>query len=196
MLVIDDDPDARRAIAKVLGRHGLAVVTAENGLAAMAAISLHQFGAIVCDIRMEFFDGFQFYDELQTERPDLARRVVFVTAWAHDPVVRAAVERAGRPVVEKPFDIQALVGLVRHVAEDRPGYPGSNARYSAAEARRIRESALKPGTRPTCPCCGGDLAIGAAPGDRGRPRHVWEVRCRRCARTLTLTDVPAARFEP
>src|SRR5262245_44125411 len=65
VLVVDDDPDVRRAIAKVLAGSGLAVVTAENGIAAKAAIDLHQFVAIVCDIRMEILNGLELFDELK-----------------------------------------------------------------------------------------------------------------------------------
>lgn len=196
VLVVDDDPDARAAMSKVLSRSGLAVVTAENGLAAMAAVGLHPVVAIVCDVRMDLFNGFQFYDLLKTQRPELARRLVFVTAWGGDPEVRAQLAQAGRPVVWKPFDIQLLVSLVRDVAEDRPGQPGSTGRFSLEEARIIRERALAPGSRAACPCCGSELVLSkpfATPGDNG---PVWELRCRRCYRTLTISGVPDLSIFP
>ena len=174
----------------------MAVVQAENGLAAMAAISLHPVVAIVCDVRMDFFNGFQFFDALKAERPDLAQRLVFVTVWGDDPEVRAQLAQAGRPVMWKPFDMPVLVGLVRHMAEDRPGAPGSTARFSLEEARQIRERALAPGGRPTCPCCGGELVLSrpfAGPENTG---PVWELRCRRCYRTLTVSGVPEQSIFP
>ncbi|MSR06511.1 MAG: response regulator [Gemmatimonadetes bacterium] len=195
-MVVDDDPDARRAIAKVLSRNGMAVVQAENGLAAMAAIGLHPVVAVVCDVRMEFFNGFQVFDALKAERPDLAERLVFVTAWGDDPEVRAQLAQAGRPVVWKPFDMPVLVGLVRHMAEDRPDAPGSTARFSLEEARQIRERTLAPGGRPTCPCCNGELVLShpfAGPENTGL---VWELRCRRCFRTLTISGVPEQSMLP
>src|ERR1044071_231021 len=74
VLVVDDDPDVRKAIAKVLAGSGLAVVTAENGVAAKAAIDLHEFVAIVCDIRMEMVNGLELYDQLKALHPELAQR--------------------------------------------------------------------------------------------------------------------------
>lgn len=196
MLVVDDDPDVRTAISKVLGRNGLAVVTAENGLAAMAAVGLHPVVAIVCDVRMELFNGFQFFDLLKAQRPELAQRLVFVTAWGDDPEIRAQLAQAGRPVVWKPFDIQALVSLVRDVAEDRPGDPGSTGRFSLEETRVIRERALAPESRAMCPCCGGELLLSkpfAGPVSQG---PVWELRCRRCYRSLTISGVPDSSIFP
>jgi len=188
VLVVDDDPDVRRSIAKVLSASGLAVVTAENGIAAKAAIGLHEFVAIVCDIRMELLSGLELFDELKAQHPDLAQRLVFVTAWNNDPEIR--------PVVEKPFDIQDLVALVRHVAEDRPSVPGSTLRFSLEEARQIRERSLAPGGRPACPCCSGELALSGPTNAGATLGLVWEVRCRTCRRTLTVSGVPESSILP
>jgi hypothetical protein len=139
---------------------------------------------------MELFNGFQFYDLLKAQRPELARKLVFVTAWGGDPEVRAKLAESGRPVVWKPFDMPLLVGLVRDLAEDRPGQPGSTGRFSLEEARIIRERTITPGSRATCPCCGGDLLLSkpfVGPEGAG---PTWELRCRRCLRMLSISGVP------
>ncbi len=190
VLVVDDDADVRRAIARVLGRSGLAVVQAENGIAAKAAIDLHNFTAIVCDIRMEVMNGLELYDQLRASRPDLAQRLVFVTGFGDDPEIRAALEQAGRPVLWKPFEVQALVNLVRHLAEQRPDLPGSTGTFSLAEMQVIRERALAPGGTAVCPCCGGELLLSKPVVGPDGTGLIWQLRCRRCARGLTLSGVP------
>ncbi|UCF41582.1 MAG: response regulator [Gemmatimonadota bacterium] len=113
VLIIDDDPAVRRAVGKALERAGYGVETVDTGLAAMAAVRAHSFHAIVCDVRMPFLDGVTFYDELEKADPEAAKRVVFVTAFATDPTVQAFLERIDRPVVEKPFELDDLLAVVK-----------------------------------------------------------------------------------
>jgi hypothetical protein len=141
-------------------------------------------------------NGLELFDQLKVQHPELAERLVFVTAWNNDPEIRAALSQAGRPVVEKPFDIQDLVALVRHVAEDRPSIPGATLRFSLEEARQIRERALAHGGRPTCPCCSGELSLSGPTNAGATPGLVWEVRCRTCRRTLTVSGVPESSIAP
>jgi CheY-like chemotaxis protein len=185
VLVVDDEPQVRDSITRVLTRHGLRVVAADDGVSALAAVESADFRAIVADVRMDGLDGLQLFDRLQSEHPALARRVVFVTAWAHDPVTRAALERTGRPVLLKPFDIQALVTLVRHVAEDRPGNADLGGRFSAEEVRLIRRQ-VQASRTVSCPCCVGALSL------RTHPDGLVEVRCVRCNRGLALGEIPPA----
>jgi DNA-binding response OmpR family regulator len=113
VLIIDDDPAVRRAVAKALERSGYMVEVVESGLAAVAALQQQSYKAIVCDIRMPFLDGVSFYDELEKDHPDMAKRVVFVTAFANEPTVQAFLERIDRPVVEKPFELSDLLAVVK-----------------------------------------------------------------------------------
>jgi len=94
-----------------LDAHGQPAVP--SGKAALLAVQETSFDAIVCDIVMPLMDGMRFYDDLSAVRPELTRRVIFVSAWADAPEVRGFVDRTKRPVVAKPFEMPTLVGRLR-----------------------------------------------------------------------------------
>lgn len=116
VLLVEDNPQVREGLARVLGRAGFAVTTAENGLEALARLEGRQFQAIVSDIMMPVMDGMRFYQLLEVRYPEAARRLLFVSAWFDDPVVEGFLRRTGRPILQKPFDMQDLIRTVREVA--------------------------------------------------------------------------------
>lgn len=117
VLIIDDDDQVRKTLGKMLEKGGFMVTGVDNGLGALALLRQHEYRAIICDVQMPFLGGRQFFDELSTERPDLARRVLFVTGNAEDPKVRKFLDGTGRPFLSKPVSGDVLVTLVREVAE-------------------------------------------------------------------------------
>ncbi len=119
ILVIDDDPDARKPMVRVLERAGFMVAAVENGLAGLATMQDRTFQVIVCDIRMPFLDGIQFYGECRRTFPELASRVLFVTAFTDHPEVQAFLRRTGQPVVAKPYEIAEFVQTVQRLAVGR-----------------------------------------------------------------------------
>ncbi len=121
VLVVDDDDAVREAVVKALTRAGYEVTAAENGLAALAAIRMHSFAAIVADVKMEFFDGIQLYRELEAEYPHLRDRLFFISGVAEAPGVRGPLRRSGRTVLRKPFELNDLLARVREVAQGTPG---------------------------------------------------------------------------
>jgi DNA-binding NarL/FixJ family response regulator len=76
------------------------------------------YQAVVCDIKMPVMDGVRMYELLERAYPAVARRVVFVSAWLDDAGVQAFLERAERPFLQKPFDVDVFVRTVRAVAEE------------------------------------------------------------------------------
>ncbi len=116
VLLVDDNRVLRDALAKVLAIEGFQVSTAENGLTAIAETRKQAFDAIVVEIMLPVIDGMCFYDALEGEDANAARRVLFVSAWYDDPDVERFLRRTGRSVLAKPFDIHELVRGVRTLA--------------------------------------------------------------------------------
>jgi PAS domain S-box-containing protein len=113
VLVVDDEPFVLRTLERILAPlHDVA--TASSAAEAMARITeAAGFDAILCDVMMPGMNGMELYRALERSRPELAARVIFVTGGALVDEVRAFLERAGTPVVEKPFapaQILAAVG--------------------------------------------------------------------------------------
>lgn len=116
VLLVDDDEDVRGTLARMLEQGGFTVVAVDNGLQALVEIRQRPIRAIVTDIMMPFLEGRRFYDELASETPEMAARVIFMTG-SDDAVVRDVAERTGRPVLRKPVKVEELQRIVRAVSE-------------------------------------------------------------------------------
>jgi len=120
VLVIEDDPQGRRLLIRVLERAGCDVVAVENGLAAFGEVRTSKPAAILCDICLPYMGGRTFYGELVAEYPDLAKQVIFLTG-APEPDVVQLSEQSGCPLLIKPYDVEDLVATVRRVGQRKPG---------------------------------------------------------------------------
>ncbi len=126
LLVVDDDAAVRRVLRGQAERRGWQV--SEAGSAEQALDSpavLADFDAILCDVRMPGMGGVGFHDTLdRTESPVLAK-VVFVTGDLASSEAVGFSKRCRRPLVQKPFDFDALFAIVA-------GAPSSNQRKAVA----------------------------------------------------------------
>jgi signal transduction histidine kinase len=110
VLVVDDETSILRAVRQIL-EPTHEVTTATDGEAALAlARSGRNFDVILCDVMLSAKNGTDLLDELERTHPELARRVVFMTAGAFTPRTRQVLER--RPSVAKPFDRDQLMAAV------------------------------------------------------------------------------------
>ena len=67
ILVADDEPDLLQIMKETLERQGFAVETAEDGLAALAAIRSNPPDIAILDVRMPRKDGFGVVTELRRD---------------------------------------------------------------------------------------------------------------------------------
>lgn len=112
VLVVDDDLQVATSIARMLRGH-YEVLTAQSGRAALELLASEPaIDALVSDVMMPDGNGLELQSELAGTRPELARRVVFVTGAASDGGIRASLERTGQPWLEKPVGSAALLELL------------------------------------------------------------------------------------
>jgi two-component system, cell cycle sensor histidine kinase and response regulator CckA len=109
ILVVEDDDTLRPAIARMLLSIGYCVLTAENGLEALAVVDScpQRIDVILSDVVMPELDGPGFVKRLAARgiRPG----VIFMSGYT-DPTVLARVPCSPKvPVLVKPFTLQALV---------------------------------------------------------------------------------------
>jgi DNA-binding response OmpR family regulator len=115
VLVIEDDADAREALIRVLSQAGFVVSAVGDGLSALKRLRQEDFDAVICDLRLPGLPGGGIYDALKEERPELARRMIFVSGIAYDPAVKAFLESTGQPYFGKPYEAQELIAAVREI---------------------------------------------------------------------------------
>ena len=112
ILVIDDEEPVVMLISEILAMDGHHVTPAFNGAEAIALINSSDFDLILSDVRMPAVGGPTFFEILQTTRPDLLPKVIFVTGDTMSQSTQEFLQRAGRPVLPKPFDPERLRTMV------------------------------------------------------------------------------------
>jgi len=112
VLVVDDEPQVVWVLQLALDAEGYEVLTARNGIEAMAKISEGHAALMVMDVMMPRMDGWSVMREVAKLPADERPRVVMVTALASGRD-RETAQRLGVDVyLPKPFDVDALLGVL------------------------------------------------------------------------------------
>jgi len=113
VLLIEDEPAVMALVRAVLEGHGYAVVPTESGAEALRLLEARNFHGVVSDMRTPGgVDGAQVYAWIAAHRPDLARRLVFITGDIANEETAATLRRTGAPCVEKPFRVRDFLAVV------------------------------------------------------------------------------------
>ncbi|MFL5605962.1 MAG: PAS domain S-box protein [Gemmatimonadaceae bacterium] len=115
VLVVDDEPSMRVAIATFLQSLGHAVTATHDGKEARALLAAGEYDVVLLDLRMSGLGGDTLYRELCASDPRHARRVVFVTGDTQSEHARRFLAEAGRPSVSKPFQLDDLAAVLAGV---------------------------------------------------------------------------------
>ncbi|MBN1206066.1 MAG: PAS domain S-box protein [Myxococcaceae bacterium] len=113
VLVIDDDPEVRAALARIIGppHHIELADTAHEALQRMLDRKQH-YDVIFCDLMMPDITGMDLYDTIAAQRPELLARMVFMSAGAFTPRAIEFLERAPVRRIDKPFDSARVRSLL------------------------------------------------------------------------------------
>ena len=119
VLLAEDDPSVRAIVSEVLAQKGYRVLRAPDGQAALEMARGHpeEISLLVTDIVMPGMTGRELAEALTAERPGL--RVLYMSGYTDDAVVRHGVLQEGMPYLQKPFAPHALSSKVREVLDRR-----------------------------------------------------------------------------
>ena len=112
VLVVEDDPDVREAIAEVLVDCHYKPLHASNGAEALERLRAAPIPpcVILLDVMMPTMDGWQFRAEQQ--RDPAVRDIPVVVLSAHADGADAAAKMAAAGYLKKPVALDALLGAV------------------------------------------------------------------------------------
>ena len=111
ILAIDDEPLVGAVLTRALSAHE--VVSLTSAAEALARIRAgEKFDLVFCDLMMPHMTGMDFYVALESEAPEVARQVIFLTGGAFTQGARDFLERTAAPTVDKPFDLKTMRALV------------------------------------------------------------------------------------
>jgi two-component system response regulator HydG len=110
ILVVDDEPTARNGLAKLLAQEGYPVDLAEDGLAALAAISENPPGLIITDLKMPNMDGMELLQQLRERSIEVP--AIVTTAFGDVSTAVAAMRAGAEDYLTKPIDFDSLLLVV------------------------------------------------------------------------------------
>jgi signal transduction histidine kinase/CheY-like chemotaxis protein len=114
VLVVEDEGPLARALAEEIGRvHETRVVP--SAAEALAALQKDVFDVIVCDMRMPGMSGEALYEKILADKPEVARRFVFMTGVGFGAEIERFLSHSGRPVLEKPFSAEDALLVIQKV---------------------------------------------------------------------------------
>lgn len=133
VLLIDDEVAMRQAIGQWLDLADIEVDAHASAATALDALTADFDGVVVTDLKMEGMDGMELLRRAQEIDPDLP--VIMITGHGDIPIAVEAMRLGAYDFVEKPFEPERLLEIVRRSMEKR---------RLVLENRRLRRSVVAP----------------------------------------------------
>lgn len=133
--MVDDEPELRRVLRRVLERTGYDVIEAADGESALRLSRHGDFDAVISDVCMPLMSGLQLLERLSLEVPDLP--VLFVSGSIDVLDVERARGCGAFDFLEKPVDLAELRARTLAAVEE-----GGRRRRVGAELSRESEARL------------------------------------------------------
>ncbi|EMP57157.1 two component Fis family sigma54-specific transcriptional regulator [Marinobacter santoriniensis NKSG1] len=139
VIFVDDDPHILQAMAQTLALEDIPVACHPDGPSALPAITPEFEGIVLCDYNMPGMDGLQLLEKVRAVDDSIP--VIILTGQGDISTAVSAMQQGAYDFIEKPFDHEELIELLRHAMEKR---------QLALENRRLKAQLrhmAKPGPR-------------------------------------------------
>ncbi len=116
VLVVDDDASIVAVVSGILEAAGYRVLKAVHSDEALdiSSVFKEEIDLLVTDVKMDpFMTGFQLAQCLRLMRVEI--KVLYISGFVQDEMVRWEVENAVAGVLQKPFTSQALLEKIRNM---------------------------------------------------------------------------------
>jgi PAS domain S-box-containing protein len=130
VLLLEDEPDVRAMVARILRRAGMRVIEARSPEDALGLAAVHagEIDLVLSDVVMPRVAGPALVEQLRKGFPEL--RVLYMSGYTDDALLRHGVLNPGVELIEKPFAPDELVRRVRGMMmagnDDTPAALGSS----------------------------------------------------------------------
>ncbi len=115
VLIVDDEPNARSALAELLRDDGYTTETASDGLRALALLEQFEPDVVLTDLKMPGLDGLGLLEQGRPRAPHAA--FVVMTAFGSIDTAVRAIQRGAENYLTKPLDLDAVSALVQRACE-------------------------------------------------------------------------------
>ncbi len=117
VLVVDDEPSIRDPLGRFLLARGYEVYSAEGASTALPLLERHQFGVILCDVRMPGRSGLDLLPEIRRRDPDCA--VIMLTGLNDAATATEALSLGAVDYLTKPVELERLADSIGQALDRR-----------------------------------------------------------------------------
>lgn len=118
ILIVEDDPESRELLQRILKKEGWNTREANNGLQALEQMNLIQPQLILLDLMMPELDGFQFLAALKEREEHADIPVIVMTAKLLTDGEREKLQHQVQEIVQKAgIDTKQLIAQIAHHIE-------------------------------------------------------------------------------
>ena len=110
ILVVDDDPESRYILMRLLSQSDYEVETAKNGKEAVEQLKRAKFNLVLTDWVMPEMDGLELLGYVKSQYPDIS--VIMVTLKASSESKTEVLELGAEGLLSKPYTKDQLLTIV------------------------------------------------------------------------------------
>ncbi len=136
--LIDDDPALRDSLEFLFETAGLPVRAYDSGALFLESAGDRIEGCVVTDVRMPEMSGLDLLRELQARGH--AVPVVVITGHGDVSLAIEAMKAGAKDFLEKPFDDERLLGIVRAALQEAGAHRGEKEELAVVRERIARLS--------------------------------------------------------
>lgn len=111
VLIVDDEPNARRVLELLLGKLGCHVFSAADGLAALAVLKKTTIDLLITDLNMPEMNGLELLTAIRDDGHNFP--VLVVTAYGTVENAVAAMKQGAFDFIIRPLDVEQVEIVIR-----------------------------------------------------------------------------------
>lgn len=112
ILVAEDDPNILISLNFLLKNAGYAVITADNGQHAWAALQKHAPDLVVLDVMLPVIDGLELCRRIRATRELKIMKVLMLSARGRDAEIQSGLQLGADAYMTKPFGTREFMHTV------------------------------------------------------------------------------------
>lgn len=113
VLVVEDDPEINHLLSAYAHIAGFEADCALSGEQALSAVGAQRYGLVILDVMLPDIDGMELARRLRSDPATASVPIVILTALTAEPTRRRAMELGVQAFLNKPFDPDELIRVMR-----------------------------------------------------------------------------------
>ena len=122
VLIVDDEPDIVESIRFNLELEDIECIEACDGEEALSKARTEALDLILLDVMLPKMSGYEIAKLLKSDESRKHVPIIMLTARSQQTDIKLGEQSGADEYVTKPFDMDALIALVKkYLTDDRPG---------------------------------------------------------------------------